>query len=182
MTDTTTARQFDSGREVDVPPEVNIRSSNYFIARSLGACGHCRTPTQVFALAVPPGHQTLEFDAHSGQGAGSGDIWRIASHTAFVFYIEYLPEAVQGRVRRHTQCYRFGHDAAAMSFYWANHCESCGCLLEDHELFCEPDGAFLPTGESSASSIQLWPMHEPLQALAAGYVCDPQFFDAMSRD
>ncbi len=154
--------------------EINIRSPRYFIARRLGACGHCRKRTQVFALAVPPGHQALELDAV--------DTWNVAVHGAFLFYVEYLPEAVQNRLKRYTQCYRFGHSDATLGFYWANHCERCGCLLDDHELFCEPEGAFLPTSESSASSIQLLPMDEAMQALAAGYAYEPQFFDAMSRD
>lgn len=166
----------------NIQQEINIRSPRYFIARRLGACGHCRKPTQVFALAVPPGHQALELDADAHDEATAVDTWHVAVHGALLFYVEYLPEAVQARLKRYTQCYRFGHSDAAMGSYWANHCERCGCLLDDHELFCEPEGAFLPTSESSASSIHLLPMNEAMHALAAGYAYEPQFLDAMSRD
>jgi len=165
-----------------LPQEVNICSPRYFIARRLGECGHCRKPTQLFALAVPPGHRTLELDAEAPDETAARDTWRVAMHSAFLFYIEYLPDAVHDRLKQYTQCYRFGHGDAAMGFYWSNHCERCGCSLDDQELFCEPEGAFLPADERSARSIHLLPMNEGMQALAAGYAYEPQFFDDMSRD
>jgi hypothetical protein len=59
--------------------------------------------------------------------------------------------------------------------YWANHCERCGALQEDHELFCEPEGAFLPTSPAAAATIELLSVHECLEAGAAGYAIDPAF-------
>jgi hypothetical protein len=53
--------------------------------------------------------------------------------------------------------------------------------LDDHELFCEPEGSFLPTSEFNASAIHLLPLNEEMQAFAAGYAHEPQFFHAMSR-
>ena len=162
--------------------DINVSSPRYFIARRLGACGYCRAPTQVFALAVPPGHWALEMDADAQDGAVAVDTWRLATHSAFLFYVEYLPDVIHRRLKRFTQYYRFGHSDAAMGFYWANHCERCGCLLDDHDLFCEPDGAFVPTRASTARLIHLLPMNEEIEVLAAGYAYEPQFFDAMSWD
>ncbi len=51
-------------------------------------------------------------------------------------------------------------------------------MLDDHDLFCEPEGAFLPTSHARAAAIQLLRIDEPLEAAAAGYACDPQFFES----
>jgi hypothetical protein len=51
--------------------------------------------------------------------------------------------------------------------------------MEDHDLFCEPDGAFLPTTPQSAGSVTLERVDEALEAGAVGYACDPQFIDSM---
>jgi hypothetical protein len=52
-------------------------------------------------------------------------------------------------------------------------------LVEDHDLFCEPDGAFLPTTAQRAAAVILERVDEALEAGAAGYACDPQFLDSM---
>jgi hypothetical protein len=162
--------------------DVNVRSSRYFIARRVTACDHCREPTRVFALVVPPGHEALDLDTDAKDEATAVDTWRIASHGAFLFYIEYLPEAAQSRLKGCSKTFRYGHSDAAMGFYWANHCERCGCLLDDHELFCEPQGAFSPSSATDAGAIHLVPMNEAIEVQAAGYAYEPQFFDCTSWD
>jgi hypothetical protein len=163
-----------------VRDDINIRSPRYFLAHTTGTCWRCRAPTRLFALAVPPGHETLELADDAQDGALAVTSWHIAAHHAFLFYIEFLPITIQNHLKQF-QSYRFEFSDAAQGSYWANHCERCGSLLDDHELFCEPDGAFLPTSESSASAIRLQGMDEAFEAAAAGYAYEPQFFDAMSR-
>jgi hypothetical protein len=40
----------------------NFRAPRFWLARTQGTCGRCRAPLRLFALAVPPGHETLEVD------------------------------------------------------------------------------------------------------------------------
>jgi hypothetical protein len=160
--------------------DINIRSPRFLLARTVGTCWHCRTTIPLFALAVPPGHMELELDDEARDEETAVDTWRIAADSAFLFYVEYLPAAVQNRLKQFTQSYRLGDCAVAAGSYWANHCEHCGSLLDDHELFCEPDGAFLPTDESRARIIRLAPIDEAFEAVAAGYAYEPDFFDAMA--
>ena len=68
---------------------------------------------------------------------------------------------------------------AAQGPYWANHCERCGAIQEDHDLFCEPEGAFLPISPAAASIIEFLPIDEILEAAAAGYAVDPEFVEFM---
>ncbi len=156
------------------PSDINIRSSGYFIACATGTCWCCDAPTPVIGLGLPPAHEALSMDAEHGEWAQ--DSWEGAARNALVFYIEYLPEAVQWQLTNFSPSYRLGGGAGLQESYWANHCEKCGSLLDDQDLFCEPDGPFLPTSEASASRIHLFWIDEPIEAAAAGYALDPEFF------
>jgi hypothetical protein len=160
---------------------VNIRSPRFLIAQTVGQCWHCDAPTLLLALALPPGHETLELDHDAQDDEGSQDTWSVAPYSALLFYIDYIPDNVQRRLNGFTQAFCIGHSKAAAGFYWANHCEQCGSLLDDHELFCEPDGAFLPTTAASAGIIRLVAVDEAIEAAAAGYAYEPAFFDAMGK-
>lgn len=153
---------------------INIRSSGYFIACGTVTCGRCRASTLVIGLGLPPAHETLSTNAEDGESAP--DSWEDATCNALVFYIEYLPDAVQRQLTSFSPWYRFDHGARSQESYWANHCEKCGSLLDDQEIFCEPEGPFLPTSEASAAGIQIFWIDEPIEAAAAGYALDPQFF------
>jgi hypothetical protein len=137
-------------------PWINIRSPTFFVARAVAVCGRCRSPIPVIAVAVPPGHETRDEDS-----------WEIADHHALLFHIDYLPAAVSTRLQ--------AQGAYRCDTHWINHCESCGAPQDDLELFCEPEGAFLPTSESSAALIEIRPVDEPFEAAAAGYAIEPQF-------
>jgi hypothetical protein len=122
----------------------------------------------------------LELDDTAQAEETAVDTWRIANDNAFLFYVEYLPAGVGNRLRQFTRSYRLSDCDGTAGSYWANHCEHCGSLFDDQELFCEPDGAFLPTDESSAACIHLVPIDEAFEAVAAGYAYEPCFFSAMA--
>jgi hypothetical protein len=184
-----------------VSPEMNIRSPRYYIARTVSTCWHCGSPTALVAIAVPPGHETLDVDDDASDEGSDGETqhrehpaaaWSVADHNAFLFYVGSLPAAVWKRINRYQPTYRpIDADATAAApatdagagsgSYWANHCEQCGCQLDDQELFCEPEGAFLPTSEATAAAIHLVLVDEPFETSAAGYSYEPPLFDAMIR-
>ncbi len=175
--------------EAPLSSEINVRSDGYLVARATGTCWSCGAATRVLALALPPGHEALAMDADADANADADDegekqtteVWDAANCTALLFYVALLPDAVQRRLREFSSLYRVARSAATPGSYWANHCESCGSVLDDHDLFCEPEGAFLPTSQAQAAAIQLVRVDEPLKAAAAGYACDPQFFDSARR-
>jgi hypothetical protein len=184
-----------------VSPEMNIRSPRYYIARTVSTCWHCGSPTALVAIAVPPGHETLDVDDDASDEGSDGETqhrehpaaaWSVADHNAFLFYVSSLPGALQNRINQYQRAYRpIDADASAAApatgagggsgSYWANHCEQCGCQLDDQELFCEPEGAFLPTSEATAAAIHLVLVDEPFETSAAGYSYEPPLFDAMIR-
>jgi hypothetical protein len=155
--------------KIESIPEVNVRSRAYYVVRTQFPCWHCGASTRVLALAVPYSHETLD-DAES-----QIDVWQRADANALLFYIEGLPAGVQRRLDELSKSFRLGESAATLNAYWANHCEHCGALLDDHELHCEPGGTFMPSSEAAAGKIELLEIQEPFEAVAAGYAPEPEF-------
>lgn len=160
--------------------DINVRSGSYFIAHAAGKCGRCRAGTRFVALALPPRHQSLTLDWDVQKDEFVAYTWETAESSAFLFYVEYLPPQVQQRLQAVSECYRFAFSERTQASYWANHCPSCGALVEDHDLFCEPDGAFLPTTAAGAAAVTLVRIDEVLEAGAIGYACEPQFLESMA--
>jgi hypothetical protein len=163
----------------DSNPTINVRSDSYWIAHATGECGRCRAGTRLVALALPPSHQSLALDWDVQKDELIARHWETAQWSAFLFYVEYLPEEVRRRLQGLSQGYRFAFSERTQASYWANHCAECGALMEDHDLFCEPDGAFMPSTAANAAAVTLARVDEALQAGAAGYAYDPQFLDSM---
>jgi hypothetical protein len=152
--------------------EINIRSASFFIARKRGACMRCYESTSLIAVALPYGHLTLQQDA---------DGWEIATLNAFTFYVDYFPDEIGRRLQEFSTSYRLDFCNETLDTYWANHCERCASLQSDHELFCEPGGAFAPISESEAAAIELTVIEAQFEASAAGYAYQPEFFEFMRR-
>jgi hypothetical protein len=162
----------------------NLRSPTYYVARTNAACGHCGLSTQLLALALPRTHETLEADraaeeVEPDRGDSITDTWQHANVDAFLFYVEHLPDRVQHQLRQISAGYRRARSAPTQGVYWVNHCEHCGALLDDYDLHCEPEGAFMPCSEAEARKIHLLQILEPIEAVAVGYTPDPVFFDFM---
>jgi hypothetical protein len=164
----------------DSKANINVRARSYWIAHATGECDGCGAETRCIALALPPSHQSLALDGDVQKDELIAYIWETAEWSAFLFYVEYLPDEVRRRLQAASGGYRFAFSERTQGSYWANHCSACGALMEDHELFCEPDGAFLPTTAQSASTVTLERVEEALEAGAVGYACDPQFLGSMA--
>jgi hypothetical protein len=173
-------------------PDANVRSQLYYVARTSVRCPHCGLSTRLLALAMPRGHETLHAGTDDDSGADTDaddelcdesgqDVWQPANVNALLFYVEGLPGAVQNRLQQLSRFFHLAYDPGAKNCYWANHCEHCGNLLGDHELHCEPEGAFMPSSEAAAKNIQLLRVQEPFAAAAVGYACEPEFFACMRK-
>ena len=154
--------------------DANVRSPSYFVATAHVSCWHCGSPTLVLGLAMPQSHEVLDDELPS-------DVWHCAGGNAFLFYVEGLPDPVRDRLAALSPLFRRAASTVTLNSYWANHCEHCGTLLGDHELHCEPEGPFMPSSEASAAAIELLQIHEPFEAVAAGYALEPEFFGFMRK-
>jgi hypothetical protein len=162
--------------------DANVRSQTYYVARTTALCWRCGTPTWLLALALPPAHDVLEEDDTvelPDDGEPAPGMWQCADANAFLFHVERLPDEVQRHLHELSQSFHVAQNPAAHSSYWENHCEHCSALLGDHELHCEPDGAFAPSSEAAAAKIELREIKEPFEAAVAGYALEPEFFRCM---
>jgi hypothetical protein len=154
--------------------DINVRSSYYYVAQTSTLCWHCGRASQVLAVALPSGHETRDSDTDASGG------WQPMGGHAILFYVGGLSDSVQQRLCRLYPGYRLAANPAAQHAYWSNHCEHCDSLLDDHELHCEP-GVFSPCDEAQAAQIQLLRVEEALEAAAAGYAFQPEFFELMRQ-
>jgi hypothetical protein len=153
----------------------NVRSRGYFVLRTRGRCPRCGALTRLVALALPHEHEILADEPDERGEQPVRELWQAALCSALLFYVGYLPRAAQRRMAEFSPHYRHAPSAATQESYWANHCEHCGSTLEDHDLYCEPDGAFLPLGGAAAADVELIWIGEPIEAQVGGYSCDPDF-------
>jgi hypothetical protein len=155
--------------------EANVRSPGYYIALTHALCRNCRGSTLVLALAATRDHETL--DAETPEGT---EPWQHAGIVAFLFHVTGLSNEVQRRLLPFSPEFRPQRRVAGSNAYWVNHCQHCGGVLDDHELHCEP-GVFMPGSEEEAAEIELLKIDELLEAAAAGYAPEPEFFEFMRR-
>jgi hypothetical protein len=166
------------------PSPANVRSQSYYVARTNARCWHCGFSTIVLALALPENHKTLDSDTPidtEDEGEPRPDAWQNANMHAILFYVEYLPGDVRDRLSQLAPSFRLTYSPATLNSYWANNCEHCGLLLGDHELHCEPGGAFMPSSAAAAAEIRLLQIDRFFEAAAAGYALEPEFFGFMRR-
>jgi hypothetical protein len=147
----------------------NLRSPSYFIARTQTQCEHCDRLSNVFALALPPGHEVL---------LDGG--WQYVDGNAFIFHVEELAAPISRRLMQVAPLLRRKLEEGHRHAYWANHCEHCGLMVSDDALHCEP-GGFMPTQPDEAVAIQLTRVAEAFSAEAAGYAFEPELFSLMRR-
>jgi hypothetical protein len=167
---------FKFGVDGNLGGDGNVRSRGYFVVRTSGKCRHCRASTPLIALALPPEHEILSAEAEERSENPAPEAWEAVGCGALLFYVAGLPDSVKHRVAQFSRRYRRAFSAATQESYWANHCGRCGSLLEDHDLFCEPDGAFLPMSGASTPDLELIWIDESIEAQAGGYSCDPALF------
>jgi hypothetical protein len=154
---------------------VNIRSSSYCVARAPAVCGQCGTRVTVTALVVMPGHEMLELGE-----SPTDDCWTLAAGSAFLFFVEYVPEGVRRRLSVLAPAYRRRDGRSGGGSHWVNHCDGCGSAFDEQALFGEPGGAFVPTTAAEAARVFLTRIDADFEGAAGGYAYEPEFFGAMS--
>ena len=160
-----------------MPSDINNRSPGYFIACALQRCECCCNLTRVVGLVLPAGHETLEDVEDSLSEGRDEDVWETANRGAILFDVEYLPDTVQTRLHQLSQHYCRDFSEATGSSNWMNHCSFCGAQQADFDVYCEPEGAFMPISAEAAKKIWLHEVPEPFAAQATGYAYAPEFIE-----
>jgi hypothetical protein len=116
----------------------------------------------VYALAVPAPHYSLHSDDEDGPGT-----WQLTHAPTVLLHVEVVSSAAANRLRELAPGYRLSFSPAAGASRWANHCDLCSELLEDDDLHCEPEAAFMPISPEAAHTIRLTDIRHPLEVSAA---------------
>lgn len=147
--------------------DANVRSSSYFIAEMQMRCSQCAQPCRVFALSLPPNHETLVENE-----------WQTVDANAFIFQVAGLSDAVSRLLFDRTADFHRTCGDDSSESYWANHCPHCAGVFSEDELHCEP-GGFMPTDALEAQAISLTKVEQAFSACAVGYALEPEFFASM---
>jgi len=163
--------------------DINLRAPGFLLGRTTEVCGHCGSTTAVFALALARGHSLLTSDDQEEDGSGADepglDTWQIVTGNALLYHVEGVGAGVRSQLERLAPSFHcdinLGDGNEAPGGGWLNHCGRCQAALDDHELFCEPGGAFLPTSVEAARRIEFLSVESSFEASAAGYAYEPAF-------
>jgi Domain of unknown function (DUF5710) len=146
----------------------NIRASRWDLAIASRECHRCGEPTHVYAILLPPEHETLE----EGDDP-AGDRWERGECSTLLSYVENVSSPVAGELYVLASRYRLDHSQTTDSFYWMNHCEHCEAKLGDFETMEEP-GTFFELGaglgERRLTLEDCYPIAEPFSGRCGGYV------------
>lgn len=165
-----------AGRSADF----NLCADNYLIAITEGTCGSCGRATRLIGLILPAGAEVLGEEAMTDPvGEPQPASWERSSGATLLFYILTLPPQASRHLWRIAPAYRLADGGETEFAYWANHCEHCDGRFDDQDLFCEFDGAFVPTNSAAAAKIELKRICEPIAVLTAGAACDPPYLSHM---
>ncbi len=153
----------------------NIRASRYFVLEAAHLCKICKQATQVFALAVPPGHEDIEGDStveldDNSLGLNSEDFrdwlfapdqWYQVNGPAMVSSVAALSDTVAHQMKGFTAHYRQDSQRGG---HWTNHCEHCGNAVFEGHLYADPASPFAPKDAEAAASIQVHAVDAPFEA------------------
>lgn len=166
-------------RDDEAPPVESPRVKSASSEASGVGSPHCEAPVLAALHSEAPGFAAPH--PNSPTAITSPDAWNTSPASAFLFLIEDLPPDAQRRLHDLAPSYRLASPGDAAETYWANHCGHCGFAQDDYDLFCEPEGAFVPTSHEAARRIYLTAVDEAIEVTAAGYAYEPQFYEFMVR-
>ncbi|EHK68141.1 hypothetical protein [Achromobacter arsenitoxydans] len=154
----------------------NLRASSYFLLQAEHCCTACGQASRVYALAVPPGHESteadLDLDDIDADSPGldaqafrdwlfSPARWQAIDGPAMISSIRALSPSVAHALRALAPRFRPNPERGGQ---WSNFCEHCDAPIWDGALFPTPGQAFCPRDAEAASHIAARPVDAPFEA------------------
>lgn len=179
-------------------PDIQIRSSRYFIAESATKCWKCGQSTKVYGFVVPSGHEVLEeIDVDASEKFFANDDeykawckspesvelrWVSSEEPTIIHFVDHIPPAVALKMQGLSRHYRVDYSKQADGSYWMNHCEHCGMKQGDFNQYAEPGGAFFPVTAEEAFRITLYQVDEPFSASYGASSASMGYIDMSNPD
>lgn len=158
------------------PLDMNIRAPSYFVLQTGHHCAACKQSTPVFALAVPPDHESteadIELDEDSANTMGldpdafhdwlfSPVQWLKVSGPAMISQTSLLSESVAQTLQGLAPAFR--PDPASHG-QWTNFCEHCGKAVWEGLLYPTVGQPFCPKDDIAAARINVHTVNAPFAA------------------
>ena len=122
--------------------ELTTIYSPLFLIRSYIICFACIKEAEVWCFAA----NKIKFDKDIIEGDKD-------QGSFFMQYIETLPGCLLSTIQEKTSFYFLDKEKDGV-WYYANHCNHCGAILKDHEIF-HPEEAFIATQEISCIGVSI---------------------------
>lgn len=156
----------------------NLRASSYYVLQAPHRCAQCGESTPVFALAVPPDHESTDADIELDEDGDSSGLdpgafhdwlfgpeqWQRIAGPALLSQVGILSapvvrtlHALAPTVRQHP----------GRNGQWTNFCEHCDSPVWEGALYPTPGQPFCPTDDAAAAQITVHAVDEPLAAFVA---------------
>jgi len=143
---------------------LNVRAPFYYIAETSHECARCVARTRAYGFLLPPGHAVLNVG-----DTEEDDTWDVGDEATIISFITHLVPSVADRLRRITPLYRLSQTLQDPTGFWYNHCERCGWMLSETQLFEAPGAGFLAFTEQDAARISLLRVDAGFAACAQSY-------------
>lgn len=149
----------------------NIRASSYFVLQAAHRCAGCGEVSRVYALAVPPGHESteadLELDEDDSDSPGldpqafhewlfSPAQWQKIPGPAMISSTRALSPPVVRTMQTLAPHYRPNPERGGE---WSNFCEHCDTPIWDGALYPNPGQAFCPKDAEAAGQVAVHAMN-----------------------
>lgn len=157
-------------------PDANVRAPSYYILQAAHDCAACRQRTAVFALAVPPDHESteadIELDEDDADSRGldpeafrdwlfSAPAWQTIASPAVLTQVGIVSDAVAQALRTLAPTLR--QDATRQG-QWTNFCEHCDGAVWEGLLYPTPGQPFCPKDDGAAAHLAMHTVDAPFEA------------------
>lgn len=156
----------------------NLRASSYYVLQATHCCAQCGESTPVFALAVPPDHESTEADIELDEDGDSTGLdpmafhewmfgpeqWQRIEGPALLSQVGILSAPVVRTLQALAPTVRQNPDRNGQ---WTNFCEHCGSPVWEGALYPTPGQPFCPKDDAAAAQITVHAVDEPLSAFTA---------------
>lgn len=156
----------------------NLRAPSYYVLQASCRCSQCGESTRVFALAVPPDHESTEGDLDLDAEGDSNGLdpgafhqwlfspaqWQHIEGPALLSQVGILSDPVARTLRALAPTVRQNPERNGQ---WTNFCEHCDSAVWEGALYPTPGQPFCPKDDAAAAQIVVHAVDEPLAAFTA---------------
>ncbi|WP_438858520.1 hypothetical protein [Achromobacter spanius] len=157
--------------------DANVRAPAYYVLQATHACRHCQRATPVFALALPPDHESTEADIELEEDGDSLGLsptafhdwlfspaqWQRIAGPALISQVGMVAASVAHTLNQTAPTLRPDPDRQGQ---WTNFCDHCQRAVWEGDLYPTVGQAFCPKDDAAAAHMTVHVVNAPFAAYA----------------